>query len=99
MLREARRRADLSQRELAARAGVPQSTVARIETGVIDPKASTLRRILRACGADIEAMPVLGEGVDRTLIRADLDEPLPGRLARLTAMTSFLDELRVGRER
>lgn len=33
LLREARRSAGLSQRALAEKAGVPQSTVARIESG------------------------------------------------------------------
>ncbi|WP_328422851.1 helix-turn-helix domain-containing protein [Micromonospora sp. NBC_00389] len=32
-LRSLRRRADLSQRELAERSGVPKSTLARIEAG------------------------------------------------------------------
>ena len=37
MLRMARRRAGLSQRELARRAGVPQPTVSRIERGQMSP--------------------------------------------------------------
>lgn len=69
LLRQSRRRASLSQRELARRAGVPQSTVGRIETGDIDPRASTLNRLLRACGFELESVPRLGEGIDRTQIR------------------------------
>jgi predicted transcriptional regulator len=60
---------NLSQRDLAARAGVPQSTVGRIESGSTDPRASTLSRLLRACGFELEAEPRLGLGVDRTQIR------------------------------
>jgi transcriptional regulator with XRE-family HTH domain len=69
LLQKARRRANLSQRGLAARAGLPQSTVGRIESGSTDPRASTLSRLLRACGFELEAEPRLGLGVDRTQIR------------------------------
>jgi transcriptional regulator with XRE-family HTH domain len=67
-LAAARRRAGLSQRRLAGVAGMPQSTVGRIEAGLIDPRASTLRALLRACGEDLEAVPRLGIGVDRSQI-------------------------------
>lgn len=49
-MREARRRAHLSQRSLAAIAGVPQSTVARIEGGHVQPSLPLLYRILGAAG-------------------------------------------------
>lgn len=68
-LRQARRRAGLTQRELAARTGVPQSTIARIESGRADPRVSTLDTLLRACGDELDAVPRRGLGVDRTLIR------------------------------
>ncbi|MCZ7440154.1 GNAT family N-acetyltransferase [Micromonospora sp. WMMC241] len=51
LLRRLRRRADLSQRELAARAGLPQSAVARIESGrATDPRYRTIERLVRAAG-------------------------------------------------
>jgi uncharacterized protein len=50
LLRTERLRASLTQRELAERTGVPQSTIARIETGRTDPRASTLNTLLIACG-------------------------------------------------
>ena len=67
-LAHARKRAGLTQRELAARAGVPQSTVARIELGMMDPRVGTLDRLLRECGVAVEVGPRYGEGVDRSLI-------------------------------
>jgi transcriptional regulator with XRE-family HTH domain len=73
LLRWARGRAGLTQRRLAGLAGVPQSTVSRIESGAIDPRTSTLRRLLQACGYDLEARPRLGGGVDRSLIRGRLE--------------------------
>jgi predicted transcriptional regulator len=69
LLRRARRRAALTQRELARLADVPQSTVARIELGSLSPRADTLDRVLRAAGQSLSVEPVLGVGVDRTQIR------------------------------
>ncbi|MFF3853748.1 GNAT family N-acetyltransferase [Micromonospora sp. NPDC002575] len=51
LLRALRRRADLSQRQLAERAGVPQATLARIESGrAADPHFRTVERLVRAAG-------------------------------------------------
>lgn len=51
-LRALRRTADLSQAELAQRAGLPQSAVSRIESGATpDPRFRTIERLVRAAGA------------------------------------------------
>jgi transcriptional regulator with XRE-family HTH domain len=69
MVREARRRAKLTQRQLAAKSGIPQETIARIERGRADPRVTTLDRLLEACEFGLEVMPRLGIGIDRTQIR------------------------------
>lgn len=81
-LRHARLKADLSQRALAARVGVPQSVVARIERGGVVPGVDTLDRLLAGCGEALEARPRLGVGLDRTAIRALL-RLSPAQRARL----------------
>ncbi|MFI6260686.1 helix-turn-helix domain-containing protein [Micromonospora zamorensis] len=54
VLRALRRQADLSQRELAERAGVPQPTLARIESGrAADPRFRTVERLVRAAGGEV----------------------------------------------
>lgn len=73
MVREARQRANLTQRQLAAKAGIPQETIARIERGRSDPRVTTLDRLLEACEFGLEVLPRLGIGIDRTQIRARLD--------------------------
>ena len=55
MLRNARREAGLSQEELARRAGVARSTVARMETlAKWDMSVSALLRLLEAAGYDLK---------------------------------------------
>lgn len=53
-IRQARLDANLSQVELAARAGTSQSTLARYETGAALPTLPTLERLLAACGKRLE---------------------------------------------
>lgn len=83
-LRVARIRAGLTQRDLALRTGVAQPTIARIEGERADPRTGTLERLLMACGEHVEAMPRIGQGVDRTLI-ADMRARPPRERIRLAA--------------
>jgi transcriptional regulator with XRE-family HTH domain len=102
LLRQARRRAKLSQRELGRRANVPQSTVARVELGSLSPRADTLERLLRALGQTLTFEPLLGVGIDRTQIRARLALTPEQRLARVAAgartMRSLQGARRVARD-
>ena len=53
MIYSARRRAGLTQTELARRLGLPQSQVSRWERGSVAPSLETLQRIVRACGLEL----------------------------------------------
>src|SRR2546423_9333123 len=68
-IRFCRRRAGLTQAELARRAGITQAALARIESGRVSPRLETAARILRECGMRLEAVPRAGRGIDRTTIR------------------------------
>ena len=57
LIREHRRRAGLTQAELARAAGTSQPTIAKYEAGKAEPRSGTLDRILAACGARISAEP------------------------------------------
>ena len=52
-VRAARRRAGVSQVELAERAGTSQPSIARLEKGMVSPTVITLDRIARALGTDL----------------------------------------------
>ena len=56
-LQAARERKGLSQRALAAKLGVRQSYVSRIETAAVDPKASSLTEIARALDLELVLIP------------------------------------------
>jgi transcriptional regulator with XRE-family HTH domain len=53
-LAEARRAGDLSQTEIAARMGTSQSAVARLESGELDARLSTLERYAAALGRTVD---------------------------------------------
>lgn len=55
---EARKKAKLTQAELAKRIGSDKAYISRVESGKTDPKVSTFYRILNAIGCKIEfSMP------------------------------------------
>jgi transcriptional regulator with XRE-family HTH domain len=87
VLRQARRRAGLTQRQLAAQAGVPQSRVAKIESGAVIPRVDTLDRLLAACGEGLESVPRPGRGLDRTVAR-NLLALEPAERARLATQSN-----------
>ena len=53
-LREKRKQLGLSQKELAARCGMPQSTIGRIEVHIITPQLSTIMTIAEKLGCSID---------------------------------------------
>jgi hypothetical protein len=76
---------------------VPQSTIGRIEAGTVDPRVGTLSRLLRACGFDLEVEPLLGQGVDRTLIREMLARSPQQRFDSIGPGARWLAKLRSAR--
>ena len=94
IVRNARRRANLTQRELSAKVGVPQETIARIERGRVDPRVGTLDRLPQGVSLGLESMPRLGVGVDRTQIRELLKLTPSERLALAMADDAHFVELR-----
>jgi predicted transcriptional regulator len=77
---------------------VPQPAVARIEAGAVSPRVHTLQDLLAAAGYTLEIATRLGDGVDRSLIRAALARTPEERIrAAATAarnLRTFLDATR-----
>lgn len=89
LVREARKRAGLTQRELAERAGTTQSAIARLESGRTQPTFDTVLRLVRLCGMDLDIM--LTE-------RDDSDWAQAQRLLRLTPSERITWGLHVARQ-
>ncbi len=51
-LRDLRKRALMSQRELAKRSGVGVTTIVRIERNQVEPHGSTIRKLAEALGIE-----------------------------------------------
>ncbi len=98
-LAHARKRMGFTQRQLAARAGVPQSVIGRVERGRVSPRVDTLQRLLAACGASLEALPALGIGLDRSQIRARLHMTPTERLRLATQEARALVRLLARQDR
>jgi transcriptional regulator with XRE-family HTH domain len=95
LVREARRRAGLSQRALGERAGKAQSEIARIERGRQDPTLTTLIRLVRAAGYDLKIQLVPHDDHDEQLIDAMLELTPAERLDRLEAASELFASARI----
>jgi transcriptional regulator with XRE-family HTH domain len=89
LIREARRRAGLTQAELASRAGTAQSAIARWESGRTAVSLDDVRRLIRLCGFDLELMLVP---------RDDSDMAQAARLAVLSGQERMDRHARVTRQ-
>ena len=64
LIKSIRTQLGMSQKILAKRAGVPQSTVSRIEQSQKDVSLSTLNKILNAIACDLVIAPLLQDSID-----------------------------------
>ena len=55
---EARKKANLSQRELSEKTGIKQPAIARIESMACSPQASTLIKLLHPMGYTLKVVPI-----------------------------------------
>lgn len=94
LCREVRRRSGLSQRELATRARVSSSTVARIERGRVEPTLDLLLRLVRAGGLELRLRLEPDDGSAVPMSTLDFGS----RLQELQNLTAFVTEARAKRQ-
>jgi transcriptional regulator with XRE-family HTH domain len=94
LLADARRRAELTQAELAQRLAISQASVAQLERPDSNPRLATLDRALRAAGVElvISARP-REDSVDESLVRQQLALTPAQRLHGLEVMYREAREL------
>lgn len=64
LIKSIRLQLGMSQKALAKRAGIPQSTISRIEQSERDANLSTLRKILEALSCDLLIVPLLQDSIE-----------------------------------
>lgn len=100
LIRDARRTAGLTQAELAARLGVSQSAIAKLEREGSNPTVETLDRVLRPTGHRLQLIaPAWSEGVDVTLIRQALERTPAERIKSVERMHKDMRRLQVAAAR
>lgn len=93
LVREARRRAALTQRELADRAGTTQSAIARLESGRTSPSFELVQRLLQLCGFALLVQLDPYDDSDIAQAEANLRRSIDGRLDQMYAGLRFATEL------
>lgn len=92
LLRDARERAGLSQRQLARKGGTGPSAIAAYESGTKSPTVRTMSRLLTACGlqARVQLEPLLAD-VDARVDALLAGEPVLD-LEKLEALAASLND-------
>ncbi|HEX9967203.1 MAG TPA: helix-turn-helix domain-containing protein [Solirubrobacterales bacterium] len=99
LLREARRRHGVSQKQLAMRASTTQSAISRIERDRVSPSVETLRELLYLLGEDLTLGAEQRDfGIDRTLnverLRLSPSERVEYGLAMIDQLISISPNVR-----
>ena len=98
LVREARRRAGLTQAELALRVGTTQSAIARVERGRTEPSVQRVREIVRASGLELEVRLAPRDDSDWSVARANLVLDADERVRQHQAALRFARAGRAARE-
>lgn len=95
LLRDARRRHHVTQKQLAARARTSQAQISRIERDETSPSVATLANLLNVLGEELDLASTPADwGHDLTLIQAKLDRTPAQRVADNVAFARFAREAR-----
>jgi transcriptional regulator with XRE-family HTH domain len=95
LLRDARRRHGLTQKQLAIRARTSQAAISRIERGLVSPTVETLGKLLAMMNEELvlDAREI-DWGHDVTLIQGNLELDFGQRVAQVEAYAEFVQVLR-----
>ncbi|HEX2370309.1 MAG TPA: helix-turn-helix transcriptional regulator [Acidimicrobiia bacterium] len=95
LIREARRRAGLTQRQLAERAGKAPSVIGRWERGEVKPPLETVVELIRACGLDLGfGIYESDDGHDLALIQRQLRRTPAERVETMLNFVRFIASAR-----
>jgi transcriptional regulator with XRE-family HTH domain len=89
LVREARKRAGLTQRALAERLDTTQSAIARLERGGTEPSYERVAAAVRACGMDLVPQLLTTDDADWSLASTNLTVEPDERVRRHRAALRF----------
>ena len=92
LIREARRRAGLTQAELAERINTAQPNVARWESADMSPSVDVLTRVVQACGLDLLVRLVPREAGDWTVVDDSQQSTIDERLEKLIGFVDVIED-------
>ncbi len=96
LLRSARQARGLSQRELSAKSGVPQSHISKIETGAVDLRVSSLVALARVLDLELMLVPRKTVPAVHSLVRSTeraSHSPTGAALKHLKQLQKTLDTI------
>lgn len=93
LVREARKRAGLTQQDLAERLKTTQPVIARWESGRTSPAFRRVVEAIRACGLDLSVRVVTYDDQHEVLIDRNLRETPPDRLRRQVEGQAGIEKL------
>ncbi len=90
LIAEARKRAVLTQAELASRVGTTQSAIARLERGRTVPTLERITQLVRACGFELEVRLVPQDDQEWTIAQTNKRLSPGERVDKLVAAARFV---------
>jgi transcriptional regulator with XRE-family HTH domain len=91
LIQQARRRAGLTQAELAGKVGTTQSAVARWERGASRPTVERLQSLVEACGLELQLGLAQRNGDELAALRRNLALTVDERVHRVVQLHRFVD--------
>lgn len=93
ILKEARARKGLSQRELSAKSGVPQSHISKIESGRVDLRVSSLVALARVLDLELELVPKKSIPAVKSIVRSSVNTDIAEEQRRIQKQLSRFDDV------
>lgn len=94
-LKKGRKAKGLSQRELSARTGVPQSHISKIESGSADIRLSSLTELARALDLEVKLVPRKALPAVESVVRSTAPAVAPTAVKELQRTLGTVDKLRL----
>ncbi len=94
LIKEARKRAGLTQAQLAALAGTKQSAIGRWERLEVDPGFERVRELTRLCGLDITFELAIADSSFDSVVERTLAIPVSERIGQMVRNARGFQTLR-----